>query len=47
MGVLAAISGVIFWFQFRHLDSQEDELNNLSEGNFDGAISDDASDEKK
>lgn len=35
MGVLAGISGVIFWFQYRHLDAQEDELNNLSEGQYD------------
>ena len=48
MGVLAAVSGVIFWFQFKHLDAQEDALNNLSAGNFDNAASDDdASDEKK
>lgn len=32
MGVLAAISGVIFWFQYRHLDQQEDELNMIDEG---------------
>ncbi|OBZ66420.1 putative peptide transporter ptr2 [Grifola frondosa] len=32
MGVLAGISGILFWFQFRHLDAQEDELNALVEG---------------
>lgn len=32
MAVLAAVSGVIFWFQYRHLDSQEDELNEIGEG---------------
>ncbi|TBU48942.1 oligopeptide transporter [Dichomitus squalens] len=34
MGVLAAIAGVIFWFQFRHLDAAEDELNNLDDGHY-------------
>lgn len=34
MGVLAAIAGVIFWIQYRHLDKAEDELNHLSEGHF-------------
>ena len=46
MGVLAGISGVIFWFQFKHLDEQEDALNNLSVGNFDATYSEDG-DEKK
>ncbi|THH01943.1 hypothetical protein EW026_g848 [Hermanssonia centrifuga] len=41
MAVLAFVSGTIFWFQFRHLDTQEDELNNLSDGQF-GAASDEA-----
>lgn len=34
MGVLAAVSGVIFWFQYRHLDQQEDELNAIAEGHY-------------
>ena len=34
MGVLAGISGVIFWFHVRKLDAQEDQLNNLSQGQF-------------
>ncbi|EJF63722.1 oligopeptide transporter [Dichomitus squalens LYAD-421 SS1] len=34
MGVLAAVAGVIFWFQFRHLDAAEDELNNLDDGHY-------------
>ncbi|CDO75854.1 hypothetical protein BN946_scf184833.g5 [Trametes cinnabarina] len=34
MGVLAFVAGIIFWFQYRELDRQEDELNNLSEGHF-------------
>jgi proton-dependent oligopeptide transporter, POT family len=32
MAVLAAIAGTLFWIAHRHLDAQEDELNNLSEG---------------
>lgn len=35
MAVLAGVSGVIFWFQYRHLDIQEDELNNIGEGYYD------------
>ena len=46
MGVLAFISGIIFWIQFRKLDSQEDELNNLSNGQFDAADSDDTTEKK-
>ena len=48
MAALAGVSGFIFWFQFRHLDAQEDQLNNLADGTFDAAYSeDDSSDEKK
>ena len=32
MGVLAAIGGTIFWFQYRDLDKEEDELNQLQTG---------------
>jgi POT family proton-dependent oligopeptide transporter len=32
MAILAFIAGTIFWFQFRGLDKQEDELNFLPEG---------------
>ena len=32
MAVLAFFAGCIFGFQYRHLDEQEDELNNLAEG---------------
>ena len=32
MGVLAAIAGVVFWFTFRHLDEEEDALNQLQTG---------------
>ena len=45
MAVLAAISGVIFWFQFKHLDEQEDELNAIKEGQFEVPYSE-ASNEK-
>ncbi|KAJ3523269.1 hypothetical protein NM688_g8757 [Phlebia brevispora] len=48
MGVLAGVSGIIFWFQFKHLDDQEDDLNNMNEGNFDNQFSEsDDSEEKK
>ena len=30
--VMAFVAGTIFWFQYRHLDAQEEELNNLAEG---------------
>lgn len=32
MGVLAAVTGVLFWVSFSRLDKQEDQLNNLDEG---------------
>jgi proton-dependent oligopeptide transporter, POT family len=32
MAVLAAVGGVLFYFNFRHLDKAEDELNDLGEG---------------
>lgn len=32
MAVLASIAGTIFWFQYRHLDTQEDALNNIGPG---------------
>jgi len=35
MGVIALISGLIFWFQYRNLDGREDELNNLDAGKMD------------
>ncbi|KAH8103418.1 oligopeptide transporter [Cristinia sonorae] len=35
MGVLAFISGIIFWFQYRSLDKQEDALNAIGEGYYD------------
>jgi POT family proton-dependent oligopeptide transporter len=34
MAVLAFVAGIGFWFSFRHLDSQEDELNAYVEGKF-------------
>lgn len=35
MGVLAGVTGVIFWFSVRGLDAKEDALNNLREGRLD------------
>ncbi|KAF8882515.1 peptide transporter PTR2A [Gymnopilus junonius] len=32
MGVLAFLTGIIFWFSVRDLDAKEDELNNLAVG---------------
>jgi len=32
MAVLAFVAGIIFWFQFRHVDDEEDTLNELPEG---------------
>ncbi|KAI0339306.1 oligopeptide transporter [Trametopsis cervina] len=34
MGVLAFVSGIIFWFQFKHLDEEEDELNAIGPGQY-------------
>ena len=35
MGVLAALAGILFWVTFRHLDAEEDALNELAEGRVD------------
>jgi len=35
MGVLAGITGVVFWFSVRRLDAREDILNNLKESRLD------------
>jgi POT family proton-dependent oligopeptide transporter len=35
MAVLAFCGGVGFWFSFRHLDQEEETLNNLQGGHFD------------
>lgn len=35
MGVLAFVAGILFWFTFRHLDAQEEALNELHEGQLD------------
>lgn len=43
VGVIAAVTGVLFWFTFRDLDAQEDELNELARGHL---HSDDPDDEK-
>ncbi|CCM03467.1 uncharacterized protein FIBRA_05600 [Fibroporia radiculosa] len=32
MCALAAVSGLLFWRRYQHLDANEDEMNNLSEG---------------
>jgi len=32
MGVLALVTGAVFWWSVRDLDAKEDELNNLAEG---------------
>ncbi|RDB16581.1 putative peptide transporter ptr2 [Hypsizygus marmoreus] len=32
MGVLAGLTGIVFWFSVRKLDAKEDALNDLSEG---------------
>ena len=34
MAVLAGCAGTIFWFQYRHLDEQEDALNAIGEGHY-------------
>ncbi|KAF8722747.1 hypothetical protein AX14_009566 [Amanita brunnescens Koide BX004] len=34
MSVLAGLAGVFFWMHVRKLDAQEDELNNLTDGQF-------------
>ncbi|KAI0789000.1 PTR2-domain-containing protein [Irpex lacteus] len=34
VAVLSGVSGTIFWFQFRHLDAQDEELNEIAEGHF-------------
>jgi len=34
MAVLATLGGVLFWLSFRHLDAEEDNLNELTEGHF-------------
>ena len=32
MGVLALVTGVVFWWSVSDLDAKEDELNNLAAG---------------
>jgi POT family proton-dependent oligopeptide transporter len=34
VAILAATAGTLFWISHRHLDKQEEELNNLAEGRF-------------
>ncbi|KAI0785087.1 PTR2-domain-containing protein [Abortiporus biennis] len=47
MGVLAFVSGIIFWFQYRHLDQEEDVLNNLADGEYDDGVHDGVHDHDK
>ena len=35
MAVLAAVAGILFWLSFRHLDAEEDALNQLATGHVD------------
>jgi proton-dependent oligopeptide transporter, POT family len=35
MAVLAAVAGVGFWFTFRHLDAEEEKLNELTTADVD------------
>ncbi|KAH8114891.1 PTR2-domain-containing protein [Phellopilus nigrolimitatus] len=35
MGVIAGVAGVLFWLSFRHLDAEEDALNELARGRVD------------
>jgi POT family proton-dependent oligopeptide transporter len=35
MGILAFIAGILFWFSYRHLDAEEDALNELDTGKLD------------
>ena len=32
MAVLAFVAGIGFWFSFRHLDAEEEKLNELASG---------------
>ncbi|KAF7970982.1 hypothetical protein HWV62_22475 [Athelia sp. TMB] len=36
MAVIAFIGGILFWFNVRKIDSQEDSLNNIQEGHLEG-----------
>lgn len=38
VAVLATVGGTMFWLQMRHLDKQEDELNMLPKGEFNGGV---------
>lgn len=35
MAVLSGVGGVFFWFSFRHLDQEEEALNDIQEGHLD------------
>ena len=32
MAVIAFVAGIVFWLQFRHLDAQENALNDIGRG---------------
>lgn len=34
MGVAALIGGILFWLSVRHLDTEEETLNDIPEGQF-------------
>jgi POT family proton-dependent oligopeptide transporter len=36
MAVISFIGGILFWFTFRKLDDEEEVLNNLDDGQFNG-----------
>ena len=35
MAVLSGVGGVFFWLSFRHLDQEEEALNDIQEGHLD------------
>ncbi|KAI0055438.1 peptide transporter PTR2A [Artomyces pyxidatus] len=37
MAVLSGVGGVAFWFSFRHLDAEEERLNNLPDAHFEAS----------
>jgi hypothetical protein len=41
MAVLSVVAGILFWICFRHLDAEEDALNELAAGNVNAQDEDD------
>ena len=39
-GILSLVGGICFWLQYRGLDKEEDHLNMLKTGKFDGESAD-------